>query len=243
MILAAGLGTRLRPLTDTVPKALVTVSGRTLLAHVVARLQQSGFERIVINVYHRAQQIVDYLEQQHNFGLDLVVSDESGQLLETGGGVKRARRLLNGSSPLLVHNVDIFSNADLSALYASVQHGDDAALLVSSRTTQRYLLFDDDQRLKGWTNVATGQVKSPGPLQEPLSQYRRLAFSGIHVLSPRLFPLMDEWPDRFSIIDFYLSVCGRSRIMAHEQPGLRLLDVGKPDALVEAAHFLQDLGG
>ena len=233
MIFAAGLGTRLKPLTDTMPKALVKVGGQPLLWHTVMKLKAAGYEHMVVNVHHFAQQIVDYLKQNDNFGLDIRISDESDKLLETGGGIKKALPLFDRSKPILIHNVDILSNLDLTALDGSV-----TTLVVSPRQTKRYLLFDDDLYLRGWTNVETGEVK--GEVTD-VDSYRKLAFSGIHVLHPSLLPLMDEWPDRFPIMDFYLKVCARHPIRGYEPCGLRLMDVGKLDTLHEAEQFLNTL--
>lgn len=236
MIFAAGLGTRLKPLTDTMPKALVMVGGKPLIEHVVEKLKASGAERIVVNVHHFASQVIDYLQENDNFGVDVRISDESERLLDTGGGIKKARPMFTPDAPILIHNVDILSNVDLDRLYYG--HGDvDATLLVSERKTKRYLLFDDDMRLVGWTNTDTGEVKSPYPGLR-VGDCRMLAFSGIHVFSPRLFPLMDDFPDKFGIIDFYLQVCSKAVVKGCVQPSLSLLDVGKLDTLAEAEQFL-----
>ncbi len=244
MILAAGLGTRLKPLTDRMPKALVSVGGQPLLWHVVMKLRAAGYERIVVNVHHFAQQIVDYLADNHNFGIDIRISDETEQLLETGGALKKAQALFDPDEPILIHNVDILDNVDFNWLRRQHLDDEDAVLLVSRRQTQRYLLFDNAMRLMGWKNVATGEVKSPykyvrrtGLSQhgEPLNMF---AFSGIHSFSPRLFPLMERFPDRFSIIDFYLSVCHRSHVVGLPKDDLQLLDVGKLDTLDKAESFL-----
>jgi NDP-sugar pyrophosphorylase family protein len=228
MIFAAGLGTRLKPLTDHIPKALVEVGGQPLVWHVLMKLKDAGYGRIVINVHHFAEQIIDYLSQNDNFGLDIRISDETSCLLETGGGIKRARPLFDPAEPILIHNVDIISNIDLAALKVDVP-----TLLVSERTTKRYLQFDDVMRLTGWKNVETGEVKG--------REGRSLAFSGVHVFHPSLFPLMDSWPDRFPIMDFYLSVCNDHLIRGLEQPGMQLLDVGKLDSLDTANEFLKQL--
>ena len=241
MIFAAGLGTRLKPLTDTMPKALVRVGEEPLLWHVIMKMKAAGFERIVINVYHFAQQIIDYLRENDHFGLDIRISDETAGLLETGGGIKKALPLFDAHSPILIHNVDILSNVELQSLY---QFGErcmaDAVLLVSNRQTQRYLLFDEDMVLRGWTNIATGEVRSPYLEIDP-DQARRLAFSGIHVISPRVFPLFREMPDRFGIIDFYLKYCHKFAFLGREQANLRLLDVGKLDSLDEAEKLIKQL--
>lgn len=239
MIFAAGLGTRLKPLTDTMPKALVCVAGRPLLEHTVMRLKAAGVQRIVVNVHHFASQITDFLAAKANFGMDIRVSDETAALLDTGGGIKAAAPLFDVSSPILIHNVDILSNVDLSAFYAAGV-ADAATLLVSNRKTSRYLLFDDDMRLVGWTNVATGEVRSPYPAAVTAAAHR-YAFSGIHIFSPGLFPLFCEFPDKFGIIDFYLSVCDRVVIHGCVKDDLRLMDVGKLDTLAEAEAFVQDI--
>ena len=236
MIFAAGLGTRLKPLTDTMPKALVRVGGKPLLEHVVLRLKDAGYERIVVNVHHFADQIIDFLKQQQNFGLDIRISDERECLLETGGGIKKALPLFDPTEPILIHNVDILSNLDLKALPA-----DAPLLVVSERKTKRYLLFDDDMRLQGWTNIETGEVK--GPITQhpsPITHHlRTLAFSGIHMFHPSLTPLLADWPDRFPIMDFYLKACGSHLIRGYKAHDLRLLDVGKLDSLDQAEAFVK----
>ncbi len=241
MIFAAGLGTRLKPLTDTMPKALVPVAGQPLLCHVIQKLKAAGFERIVVNVHHFAQQIIDYLQANNLFGLDIRISDETEQLLETGGGIKKALPLFDSASPILIHNVDILSNVSLSELYDMAdEHAIDALLLVSWRKTKRYLLFDDEMILDGWTNIETGEVRSPYPALDP-TDLKQMAFSGIHVISPRVFPLFNEMPDRFGIIDFYLKYCHQCAFMGKEKKDLRLMDVGKLDTLDQAEQFIQQL--
>jgi NDP-sugar pyrophosphorylase family protein len=225
MIFAAGLGTRLKPLTDTMPKALVPVGGQPLLWHVVMKLKDSGFERIVVNVHHFAQQIIDYLAANQNFGLDIRISDESEKLLETGGGIKKALPLFDPHSPILIHNVDILSNVDLSQLDVDVP-----TLVVSERKTKRYLQFDESMQLIGWKNIETGEVKG--------REGRSLAFSGIHVFHPSLFPLLNDWPERFPVMDFYLKVCAHHLVRGIEVKNLQLLDVGKLDTLEQAKSFI-----
>lgn len=255
MIFAAGLGTRLKPLTDTMPKALVPVGGQPLLAHVIERLQAAGYERMVVNVHHFADQIERYLRVNQNFGIDIAISDEREELLDTGGGLKKAAPLFDNNENILLHNVDILSNVDYEWFSQQHQPNEDAVLLVSKRKTTRYLLFDGAMRLMGWINTQTGEVKSPFPwlrntdlsiddslrvqaqssslnLQSPALY--AFAFSGIHSFSPRLFSLMDRFPDRFPIIDFYLSICHRASIMGCVKDNLQVLDVGKPDTLKQA---------
>ena len=254
MIFAAGMGTRLKPLTDTMPKALVRVGGEPLIKHVIQNLSEAGVDRIVVNVHHFAQQIIDYLTENDNFGLDIRISDESAGLLETGGGIKHAAQLFAPDAPILIHNVDILSNVDLRRFYqraggllnadastdvsaSTSADAPDALLLVSERKTQRYLLFDDTMRLVGWTNIATGEVKSPYPDLDPKA-CRMYAFAGIHALSPRMLPLMQQFPDRFSIIDFYLQTCATHRIEGFAKNNLLLMDIGKLDTLAHAEEFL-----
>ena len=240
MIFAAGLGTRLRPLTDTMPKALVRVGGQPLLWHVVMRLKAAGFERIVVNVHHFAQQIVDYLDSNDHFGLDIRISDETERLLDTGGGIKKALPLFAPDSPILIHNVDILSNLDLTKCQTLCEVAEpDALLVVSKRQTKRYLLFGDDDLLNGWTNIETGEVKEVDREEVQSGKFRMLAFSGIHVIGPRLFPLFEAMPERFGIIDFYLKYCHQYAIQGCEQKDLRLLDVGKLDTLEQAEAFLK----
>jgi NDP-sugar pyrophosphorylase family protein len=236
MIFAAGLGTRLKPLTDTMPKALVRVGGQPLIWHVIMKLKAAGYERIVVNVHHFAQQILDYLQANDNFGLDIRISDETSGLLETGGGIKKALPLFDSSEPILIHNVDILSNLDFNSL--SMVAPPDALLVVSQRNTKRYLLFDDEYILDGWTNIETGEVRSPYPGIDPID-FKQLAFAGIQVLSPSAFPLFREMPDRFSIIDFYLKFCHQRAFMGHEKKDLRLMDVGKIETLGQAEQFIR----
>lgn len=253
MIFAAGMGTRLKPLTDTMPKALVRVGDKPLIRRVIENLAGAGVERIVVNVHHFANQIVDYLHDNNNFGLDIRISDETSALLETGGGIKKAAPLFEQTAPVLIHNVDILSNVDLRRFYAMAQRDEccvgedgtkaepiDALLLVSWRKTKRYLLFDDEMRLVGWTNIETGEVKSPYPSLDPKT-CRMYAFAGIHALSPRMFPTMNEFPNRFSIIDFYLKACAKYNIRGYVKDDLRLMDIGKLETLAEAEQFLETL--
>lgn len=262
MIFAAGLGTRLKPLTDTIPKALVRVGGEPLIKRVILNLAAAGVERIVVNVHHFAEQIIDYLKDNDNFGLDIRISDETAGLLETGGGIKKATPLFDPAAPILIHNVDILSNVNLSEFYQIASRSEeseggsekgrvkseesnccdavDAVLLVSWRKTKRYLLFNDDMKLVGWTNIETGEVRSPYPELNP-KECRMYAFAGIHALSPRLLKMMDEFPDRFGIIDFYLKACATHNIKGYVKNDLKLMDIGKLDTLAQAEEFLKEL--
>ncbi len=237
MVFAAGLGTRLKPLTDTMPKALVPLNGRPLLEILTARLNKAGFDEIVVNVHHFAEQIKQWTQDRKGIRL----SDESDCLLETGGGIRHAAPLLRDAERFLIHNVDILSNVDLDAFWQTGAKAD-AMLLVSERQTQRYLLFNEDMRLVGWTNIATGEVKTPYEDLD-ITRCRRLAFAGIHQMHTSLIDRMQGWPDKFSIIEFYLSVCKDYDIRGYVQPDLKMMDVGKLDTLAQAEAFAKELEG
>lgn len=238
LIFAAGLGTRLKPLTDTMPKALVPINGTPLLELVLRKLIASGFDEIIINVHHFADQIIDFVKQNNSFGVRIEISDERDALLETGGGIKKASWFFDDGEPFLVHNVDILSNIDLGKLYNyHLSHNGIATVVVSSRDTARYLLFDSNLRLNGWTNIKTGEVKSPFEALD-VSSCQRLAFSGIHVISPKVFDLMNRWDGKFSVIDFYLDVAAKETIKGFVPENLKMIDVGKIDSLHDAELFL-----
>lgn len=237
MIFAAGLGTRLRPLTDTMPKALVPIDGKPLLHHLLHKLQQAGCSHVVINVHHHAQHIIEYVER-HDYGMRIEISDESDMLLDTGGGLRKADSLLEGNEPILVHNVDILSNIDFDTLLQSHHPDNLATVVVSRRNTSRYLLFDNEMRMRGWTNINSGEVKPQGLDTTPLQQ---AAFAGIHIVSPRIFEQMRNMPDKFSIIDFYLQAMTEHRIMGYIPQDFTMLDVGKIDSLAPAEEFVKSL--
>lgn len=177
MIFAAGLGTRLKPLTDTMPKAIVPVAGKPMLEHVITKLKSSGFDDIIINIHHFGEQIIDFLQANNNFGVNIRISDEREMLLDTGGGIKRALELFPTDEPVLIHNVDILSDVDLNALYGfHLRSGNDATLMVSERKTSRYLIFDKEDRLCGWINKGSGETKPEGFVYNP-SEHSEYAFS------------------------------------------------------------------
>lgn len=243
MIFAAGLGSRLKPLTDRMPKALVPVAGKPMLEHVILKLKTSGCTEAVINIHHFGEQIVDFLRAKQYFGLTIHISDERSCLLDTGGGILKASSFFTGEEPFLVHNVDILSDTDLKALYDyHLRSGNDATLLVSPRQTSRYLLFNSTPRLCGWINKSTGQTKPEGFTAGSM-QHREYAFSGIHVFSPSLFRTMHthRWQGKFSIMDFYLQTCRETRIGGYIDSNLQLIDIGKPDTLMQAELFLAKL--
>lgn len=233
MIFAAGLGTRLKPLTDTMPKALVPLGGKPLLQWQVEKLREAGIRDIVVNVHHFPDQIIDAIRAHEGWGCRIQVSDERDCLLETGGGLRKAKALLGTDEPVLTCNVDILSNIDLKALLAT--YDDSASLLVvSDRQTQRYLCFDEQHTLCGWTNIATGELKG--------QDGRNLAFSGMQILSPEALALLDTMPEeRFSLIDFYLRTMQRVPFRAYVPSDYRMMDVGKINQLAEAEAFAASL--
>lgn len=246
MIFAAGLGTRLRPLTDHTPKALISVAGKPMLEHVILKLKRAGFDEIIINIHHLGEQIIDFLRKNHDFGLDIHISDERDCLLDTGGGIKKAAEFFSGEEPVLIHNVDILSDTDLRSLYLfHRESGNDATLLASKRQTSRYLLFDQTNRLCGWINKDTHQTKPEWFEYHPDTdgeKYKPYAFSGIHVVSPSLIRYMDDrWTGKFSIMDFYLQTSLQARIGGYLTEHLRLIDIGKPETLSRAESFVAEI--
>ncbi len=200
MIFAAGLGTRLAPLTNTMPKALVPVHGRPMLEWVIRRLISSGFDELIINLHHFARQIGDFLEANHNFGAKIHLSYEN-ELLDTGGGIKQAARLLQGNEPFIVHNADILSGIDLGALYKKhIQSAADVTLAVRARSTSRYLLFDSGKHLCGWKSLKNNEKTIT---RGPIGKLVPSAFCGIHIISPYMIRHLRD-ADKFSIIKEYL---------------------------------------
>ena len=222
MILAAGLGTRLKELTKDKPKALVEVAGKPLLQRNIENLVDQGFDTIVVNIHHFGDQIIEFLEQ-HHFDANILVSDERGALMDTGGGIVQALPYFHDSQAVLVHNVDILSDVDLKAFYDGFIHaGDDAWLLTQDRDTSRKLLFDDDQLLVGWRNLNDGQFKWVNGIKE---EYKELAFNGMHIFKPSIFKAYPV--QRYSIIDLYLELAAQHKIRSQEiQPGF-WFDIGK----------------
>lgn len=259
MIFAAGLGTRLKPLTDIIPKALVPVGGKPLLQRILEKTD-SPDNTVVINIHHHSGQIRNFIETtRHYWKSDIRLSDETDMLLDTGGGLRNAIPLFQSSAkdcgndtPILIHNVDILSNVDLDEFYRNNLQND-ATLLVSPRRTSRYLLFDSTMRLVGWINTSTGEIKSPyrelrkqqgndpDALHLHSTPLRKLAFSGIHMFSPRLSGMMTPLPERFGIMDFYLDICAERNVRGVVKEDLQLLDVGKLDTLENATEFLNQL--
>lgn len=260
MIFAAGLGTRLKPITDTMPKALVPVCGKPLLEHVARKLWSAGINEAVVNVHYFADKIEEWVAQQEwitterdghtSRNMLFEISDERGLLLETGGAVLHARRYLDGCGSFLIHNVDILSDCDIDWFKAQVKEDALATLLVSERKTTRFLLFAPDTlRLVGWMNTDTGDNCVISPDINP-QECRALAFSGIHILSDRVLALMDEYvkekalpcdPDkgtRFPIMSFYMWAAAKCPIYGAVAPHLEFIDVGKLDAIKPAEDFV-----
>ena len=242
-ILAAGLGTRLKPLTDTMPKALVPVDGRPLLQILIEKLKRESRElSVVVNVHHFGTQVIDFLDSNDRFGIRLQVSDERDKLLDTGGGIRKAAEMFGDDSPVLIHNVDILSDLNLSGFYSRhlADTQSEATLIVGERETSRYLLFDNNNRLVGWTNVTTGEVKTPFRDLD-VTRCRKYAFSGIHVMSKSLLDAMRTWGDKFSVIDFYLDMCDKSIIKGEVHYDMKFLDVGKLNSLTLAEKMVHEL--
>ena len=241
MIFAAGLGTRLRPLTDHMPKALVRVAGTPMLQRVILRLKEAGFDDLVINIHHFGEQILDFLKVNNDFGVRIRISDERGELLDTGGGILKARPLLDDGKPFLIHNADILTNIDLAAFYRHhVESGADATLLTNHRQTSRYLLADEHDRLCGWVNKSTGETLPGGTVYQE-GRYHELAFGCVHVLSPSVFDYMGggRWNGKFPIIPFYIDICRQARIQCYPIDTEGWFDVGKPETLAQAeAYYL-----
>ena len=254
MIFAAGLGTRLKPLTDTLPKALVPLAGKTLLQWQIEKLKAAGIRDIVVNIHHFPDMIINYLKDNDNFGCNIQVSDERDMLLETGGGLRKAeekfrslgvQEFRSSEEGILICNVDILSNIDIPTLLQAYNPDEMGVVVVSERETQRYLLFNEENRLCGWTNIATGEVRGPiADYQSPIAN-RQLAFSGMQVLNPRIFDCMDEVVkqkgEKFSLIDLYLSIAEKEILRAYIPENYRMMDVGKINQLSEAESFASTL--
>ncbi|MFV0593218.1 MAG: nucleotidyltransferase family protein [Draconibacterium sp.] len=231
MIFAAGLGTRLLGETADKPKALVEVGGKPLLQRAIEKLSASGVSKIVVNVHHFAPLVIGFIESQ-TWEVPVFISDESDQLLETGGGLKKAGPMFSGKEPILIYNVDILSNIDLKLLEAKHRaSGNLATLVVRKRESQRYFKFDDNMQLTGWINKQTGETKISRP--EMYENSRELAFSGIHIIRPEILNYMPE-EDRFSIVKVYLELAKTQKIRGYFDTSELWMDVGKP-AELEAA--------
>ena len=232
LLFAAGLGTRLKDHTLNKPKALVCLAGKPLLQHAIEHLKRFGITNIVINVFHFADQIISYLEENNSFGIDIYTSDERDQLLDTGGGLKKAGAFLNGGEPILIYNMDVISNLDLNVLLEYHQEQKAlATLVVRSRETSRYLMFDQNLQLSGWKNFSNGETIISRP--ESFADAQPLAFSGIHIVQPEILELITE-EGKFSIMDLYLRLAKDHSIQAFIDQSDLWMDLGKPEQLLEA---------
>jgi NDP-sugar pyrophosphorylase family protein len=226
MILAAGLGTRLQPLTDNLPKALVKIRDKTLLEIAIYNLVGNGFNKIIINVHHFAEQVINFIEQ-NNFGADISISDERDKLLDTGGGLKKASQFFKDGKPFLLYNVDIISDLNLQTLYqANIKSNSIATLTVRKRESSRYLLFNSENILCGWKNTKSEELISSCSI-DLLNEF---AFSGIQIINPEIFSLMPD-NDVFSMIDLYLDIMRDNKVIAHIDNDSFWLDVGKVESL------------
>jgi len=230
MILAAGLGTRLKPFTDKYPKALAMVNGKSLLQRNIEYLQSFGIKEVIVNVHHFAGQVIKLLEQNNGFGSHVVISDEADKVLETGGGLKKAAWFFKDCQAFILLNVDVLTDMNLALMIK--QHltlKPLATLAVTTRKTSRYFLFDEVENLCGWKNETTGEQK----MSKDISGYKPKAFSGIHIISPEIFALM-KGEDKFSMIDTYLELAKTHAITAFDHSTSKFVDVGKPESIAIA---------
>jgi NDP-sugar pyrophosphorylase family protein len=234
MIFAAGLGTRLRPLTDDRPKALVEVHGKTLLQHAIEHLKSFEIIDIVVNIHHFGAKVLEVLADNQNFGCNIIISDERAMLLETGGGLLKAKKYFEGEEAIVIYNVDVLSNINLlEMLHYHKKNKALATLATRSRESSRYLLFNEQQELCGWTNTKTKAIKHVRPAKT-IQQY---AFSGIHIIDPFLLELITQ-KGKFSITDTYLELAAQHKIIAYPHDQDYWFDVGKPERLKAASIFL-----
>ena len=245
MILAAGLGTRLKALTQDKPKALVELNGKPLLQHCIENLIANGFYHIVINVHHFGEQIIDFINQ-HQFDAVIQISDERNLLMDTGGGIVKATPLFKDSKAVLVHNVDIISDVNLGEMSQQFLNSwDDAWLLTQDRETNRKLLFDAENQLVGWMNKSEGSFKWVHPENDGPStgsgtcSYQEMAFSGLHFFRSDLFAEFEDKPQ--SVIDLYLNLAKTNRIISKPIQPDYWFDLGKPEQLQAAENYLNNL--
>jgi MurNAc alpha-1-phosphate uridylyltransferase len=235
MLLAAGLGTRLKPYTDHCPKALVEVNNKSLLEHNVRYLQQFGIYEVIVNVHHFAEQIEAAILEHDGYGSEITISDERAAVLETGGGLMKAAHFFDGEDNFAVMNVDILTNLDLSKMISAQETSDIfGTLAVIKRDSSRHLLFNGEMTLCGWTNNNTGERKISKDAT-PLIPY---AFSGVQVLSAKVF---DDVPfqGKFSLIDMYLHIAKTQTIRGYDHTGNIFIDVGKPESIEKAEYLFQ----
>lgn len=236
MLFAAGLGTRLQPFTLHHPKALAMVNGKTLLERNILYLQTHGIYEVIINVHHFANQIIELIALNKGWGSEITISDETDAVLETGGGLQKAAWYFNDDEAFVVMNVDMLTNMPLTNMIA--QHYANkplATLAVTNRSSSRYFVFSTDNRLCGWRNTTTHQEKGPLLNYSQAEKHPLLtrAFSGIHIISNQIFPLIQQ-TGKFSLVDVYLSLCQHYPIQSFNHSNSLLIDVGKPEAITKA---------
>ncbi|WP_018616035.1 nucleotidyltransferase family protein [Segetibacter koreensis] len=241
MILAAGLGSRLKPWTDTHPKALAVVKGKSLLQRNIEYLQQYGIKEVIVNVHHFADQVIEAIEKNKGWGSQVTISDEREVLLETGGGLLKAKPLFSDCNPIVLLNVDVLTDLNLDAMIGYHQEKKPlATLATTNRETSRYFLFDEGNNLCGWRNVKTGEERpKPESVKReeessaiPVSKMQK-AFSGIHIVEARIFSLIKQH-GRFSIVDAYLDLMQEHTIKSFDHSETRFIDVGKPESIEKA---------
>lgn len=240
MLFSAGYGTRLKPLTDQMPKALVEVGNKPLIQWNIEKLVSAGCKLIVVNVHHFPDMIINFLQKNNNFGINLHISDERDHLLDTGGGLWKAAGFFNPEEPVVCHNVDILSNLNISDMIRF--HKLNKALstvAVRDRMTQRYLVFDSGMQLSGWINKETGETKY-WRIEEG-QPHSEMAFSGIHVINPEIFQMFSR-EGKFSIIDCYLELSGNHKILGFRDTSALWMDVGKLTQLSQADDLLKEMG-
>jgi NDP-sugar pyrophosphorylase family protein len=238
MIFAAGLGSRLKPLTDNIPKALAVVAGKTLLERAVLHLASQGVTYIVINIHHHAEQIIQFIQSHRNFGLDIFFSDESDELLDTGGGLLKAEKHFIGTEPFVIMNADVISNINLNKMLDFHRQNDALITLAMRNRTEssRQLLFDIDGLLCGKVDRSKG-IKI---LYSSDENIKELAFSGIHIVSPKWFEL-NKVSGKFSIIESYLELCQNNKIISYAHNEDYWFDVGSIEKLTEAENFFKKM--
>lgn len=232
MLLAAGLGSRLKPWTDHHPKALALVKGKSLLQHNIQYLQRFGIQEIIVNVHHFADQIIEAIEKNKGWGSRVIISDEREEVLETGGGFLKASSLFQRANPIVLMNVDILTDLNLQAMINYHEEKKPlATLATTNRETSRYFLFDNGNNLCGWRNTKTGEEKPLNALREEKKTAR--AFSGIHIIESRIFSLIKH-RGKFSMVDVYLDLMQEQTIKSFDHSESRFLDVGKAESIANA---------
>ena len=237
MILAAGMGTRMKPFTEGQPKALAVVNGKTLLQRNIEYLAAFGIKDVIVNVHHFANQLKKFIVENNGFGSKITISDESDAVLETGGGLKKAGWFFSHSGlPFVVMNADVLTDMDLAEMIAEHKKLQPlATLAVTSRKTSRYFLFDEMPQLCGWKNEKTGEQK----MSREARTISEKAFSGIQVIDPKIFPLI-TLKGKFSLVDVYLDLSKAHTVMAYDHSNTKFIDVGKPESIAKAEKLFPD---